>query len=156
MPQTWSISRDQTLRACERRYYFQYLAPAKLNSRSALFQEVALLKRIKNIPMWQGELFHSLAADYWTQIRLGTFQGPEPLLTEMQIHAQTTWDFSVGRSYTLNPRKVDQHGGIILWLIRTVDDEGAFHLIPSPTSRPTGRAAAGGAGQTCHAHTSCA
>jgi hypothetical protein len=126
MPQTWSISRNQTLRACERRYYFQYLAPAKLNSRSALFQEVALLKRVKNIPMWQGELFHSLAAGYWTQIRLGTFQGPELLLAEMQGHAQTTWDYSVGRQYTLNPRKVDQHGGIILFE-HIYDEEPALH-----------------------------
>jgi len=82
MELVWSISRDQILHTCERRYYFQYLAPARINSRNPLLKEIALLRRVTNIPMWKGKIFHSIIAEYLKR----RLQGYEISLNNLLIH----------------------------------------------------------------------
>jgi len=48
---TWSVSKDQALHLCEKKYYFQYLVPAKINSKNTLFREIAFFKKFKNLSM---------------------------------------------------------------------------------------------------------
>ena len=63
MKNNWSVSRAQVLNTCERQYYFDYLAPARINSRDTTLKEIAFLKKLTNIPMWQGNIFHSVVAN---------------------------------------------------------------------------------------------
>jgi len=82
MKLVWSISRDQILHTCERRYYFQYLAPARINSRNPLLKEIAFLRRVTNIPMWKGKIFHSIIAEYFKR----RLQGYDIALNDVLTH----------------------------------------------------------------------
>src|SRR6266436_547492 len=115
MGTTWSISRDQTLHTCERRYYFQYLAPAKINSCDETLREIAFLKKLKNIPMWQGELFHALVAEYLESARRKRLYDPCILLDKMRERVKREWKFSVSISAWPNPRSIDNKGNIVLF-----------------------------------------
>lgn len=70
MSLNWSISREKTLNDCERRYYFEYLAGARSNSRDPRLREIARLKRLKTIALWQGDVFHAVAAEAARMIRV--------------------------------------------------------------------------------------
>lgn len=115
MGTTWSVSRDQTLQACERRYYYQYLAPAKINSRNETLREIARLKRLKNIPMWQGELFHSLAAEYLQNARQQFPSRPLFLLDKMKARISREWEASASAMFHLNNPTIDTNGAFILF-----------------------------------------
>lgn len=115
MPITWSVSRDQALHTCERRYYFQYLAAARINSRDRALREIAFLKKLSNFPMWKGNAFHSLVADYLRAARRGTIPRIAELLDGLQDSMKREWAFSTSRSFRSNPRAIDQHGGLALF-----------------------------------------
>ncbi len=115
MGTTWSVSRDQTLQTCERRYYFQYLAPAKINSQDETLREIALLKRLKSIPMWQGELFHSLAAEYLQNARQQLLSRPLFLLDKMKARIKREWEASASTAVRSNARFVETSGAVMLF-----------------------------------------
>src|SRR5712692_7772435 len=115
MGTTWSISRDQALQTCERRYYFQCLAPAKINSRNERLREIAMLKKLKNIPMWQGELFHSLVADYLQGVRQRTPDHALALLHKMKARIEREWESSASISVRSNARSVSNSGNFTLF-----------------------------------------
>src|SRR5260370_16086022 len=114
MGTTWSVSRDQTLQTCERRYYFQYLAPAKLYSQDETLREIALLKKLKSIPMWQGELFHSLAAEYLQNARRRVLSRPLILLDKMRARIKREWEASASIVVGPNARSGDTSGAVTL------------------------------------------
>jgi PD-(D/E)XK nuclease superfamily len=68
---TWSMSRAGTLEACERRYFFEYVVGARRNSRDPRLRTIAGLKRLKTLAMWQGEVFHTLAGQFFQALRAG-------------------------------------------------------------------------------------
>ena len=115
MGTTWSVSRDQTLQTCERRYYFQYLAPARANSRDETLREIALLKKLKNIPMWQGELFHSLVAEYLQNARRRTPYRPLALLEKVKARIKREWEASANTLIRPNTRSVDNGDSVTLF-----------------------------------------
>ena len=112
---TWSISRDQVLQTCERRYYFQYLAPAKSNSRDETLREIALLKKLKSIPMWQGELFHSLVAGYLEGVRQKTPDHPLALLHKIKARIKCEWEESASTLVRSSARSVNAGGNVTLF-----------------------------------------
>lgn len=69
---TWSMSRANTLERCERRYFFEYVAGARRNSREPRLRTIAQLKRLKTIAVWQGEAFHAVAAQFVRALRAGS------------------------------------------------------------------------------------
>lgn len=79
---TWSMSRAKTLEDCERRYFFEYVAGARRNSGDSRLRMIATLKRLKTFAMWQGEVFHTVAADFVRGLRVGRH------LTSAQLAAQ--------------------------------------------------------------------
>src|SRR5437899_3030981 len=93
---TWSISRDQALHTCERRYYFQYLAPPKANSRDHELRRIAYLKRLKTLPMWQGEVFHRAVAAYLNAVRTEGASYPGSLLQTIEDRMRRDWANSAG------------------------------------------------------------
>lgn len=111
----WSISRDQALRVCERRYCFQYLVPARTNSRDRLLREVAFLKKLKTISMWQGELFHFFAAEYLSTIGKGLPLRLGDLLDRMRRRAECEWRFSANRLFRKDLRAINQQKGVALF-----------------------------------------
>lgn len=60
----WSISRDNILNNCERKYFFQYLVPAKIDSKRKKLREIAFLNKLTSIPMWKGKVFHTIIAKF--------------------------------------------------------------------------------------------
>ena len=78
---TWSISRDQVLQTCERKYYFQYLSGARINSADPLLRGIAMLKKLKNIAMWRGECVHWTIAQYLSGVRVGRPLSRETLMS---------------------------------------------------------------------------
>jgi PD-(D/E)XK nuclease superfamily len=115
MGTTWSISRDQVLQTCERKYYFQYLAPAKINSRDETLREIALLKKLKSIPMWQGELFHSLVAGYLESVRRKTPGHPLALLHKVKAKIKREWEESASTLVRSSARSVNAGGNVTLF-----------------------------------------
>ena len=115
MPLTWSISRDRTLHTCERQYYYQYLAPARINSRDPILREIAFLKKLKNIPTWQGEAFHSALSDYLKSILQNRNISTDPLLSRVRSRMEREWEFSKSRAFRDDPRAIDQDGGLALF-----------------------------------------
>ena len=53
---TWSVSRDQQLQSCERKYFFQYVAEAKINSPDPWLRGIALLKKLAEAQQKDGHL----------------------------------------------------------------------------------------------------
>lgn len=115
MQLSWSISRDQILHNCERCYYFQYLAEAKINSRDQTLREIALLKKLKNIPMWQGDAFHATIADYLRELKSGKQPSLDQLIDSLKNQMLMEWTFSANKTYILKPQGIDKAGGLALF-----------------------------------------
>lgn len=115
MQVSWSVSRDQILHNCERCYYFQYLAAAKINSRDKMLQEIAFLKKVKNIPLWKGDAFHTAVADYLRNLRAGIQPTLAQLTDRLREQMMSEWNFSVKKDFISNPRDIDKPGGLALF-----------------------------------------
>ena len=107
---TWSFSRDQMLRSCERKYYFQYLSSAYLNSPDPWLRQIALLKKVKNISMWQGECVHEAIAEFLTQVQAGRDVSFESLALTLQQRMIRDWKFSEKRQFREEPGSVGRSG----------------------------------------------
>lgn len=124
MTRTWSISRDQTLHTCERRYYFQYLAPAKANSRNDQFRRIAYLKRLKTLPMWQGEVFHRAVATYLNTVRTAGSSDPASVIQTIEGRMRRDWANSAARIGRSPARASTKDDGIILFEHEYREDVG--------------------------------
>ena len=73
LPFTWSHSRDQLFRLCQRQYYWRYYAPYGGNSPEEDGDRVLyyLLGRLTSIPALIGSTVHSVARDALTAARAG-------------------------------------------------------------------------------------
>jgi PD-(D/E)XK nuclease superfamily len=110
---TWSFSRDQLLLSCERKYFFQYLANAYLNSPDPWLREVALLKKLKNIPMWQGECVHEAIAAFFVQMQQAENPGFETVAKGLRQRMQRDWQFSEKRQFREEPASVGRFGAAL-------------------------------------------
>jgi hypothetical protein len=107
---TWSCHRDQQLQSCERKYYFQYLADARLNSADPWLRGMALLKKLKNFPMWQGECVHAVIAEHLDQVRQGQSPTLDRLTQSLRQRMQRDWLFSEKRRFREEPASVGKFG----------------------------------------------
>lgn len=107
---TWSCYRDQLLQACERKYYLQYLADARLNSADPWLRGVALLKKLKNIPMWQGECVHAVIAEYLGHTRQRKARTLDYYTKSLRQIMQRDWQFSEKRRFREEPASVGKVG----------------------------------------------
>jgi len=111
---TWSASRDQQLQTCERKYYFQYHAGARINADDPWQHEVGLLKKLKTVPMWQGECVHWNIAKYLGQLKDGVRPDLTRLQADLQRKVETDWIFSASGKYRSDPRSIDKTGVALL------------------------------------------
>lgn len=107
---TWSCHRDQQLQSCERKYYFQYLADARLNSPDPWQRGIALLKKLKNVPMWQGECVHAAIADYVNQTRKRNSPTFDSITRSLREQMQRDWQFSEKRRFREEPVAIGKFG----------------------------------------------
>jgi len=114
MALTWSISRDQTLHTCERRYYFRYLLPARINSRNKTLREIAFVKKVTNIPSWKGRVFHSLIAGYIRRICNRDEIPLTDLLASCRRQMQKQWKSSVTNSSRSNLNSISRENPFLL------------------------------------------
>jgi PD-(D/E)XK nuclease superfamily len=107
---TWSMSRDQQLHACERKFFFQYLSPARINDPEPEQRTIALLKKLKTIQMWQGECFHWAVARYLDMLRDGKMIFTDQLLASLKERMQREWEFSEQRRFRQQPMLIGRQG----------------------------------------------
>ena len=110
---SWSFSRDQMLRSCERKYFFQYLANAYLNSPEPWLRAIALLKKVKNIPMWQGECVHEAIAEFLTRYQEGNDVQFDRLALNLQQRMTRDWNFSEKRQFREEPASIGRFGAAL-------------------------------------------
>jgi len=111
---TWSASRDQQLQSCERKYYFQYHAGGRLNADDAWQREVGLLKKLKTVPMWQGECVHWAIAQCLGQWKSDARPDHASLQRSLQQKIDTDWAFSAARKFRTDPWLIDKAGVALL------------------------------------------
>ena len=115
MTLNWSISRDSALETCERRYYYQYVVTARSNSRNPQLREIAHLKHVQSIAMWQGDAFHGAAADI-----VRAFASRRPLdvpgfVARTRAAMAGQWDFSAERVYRSDAKALGEGRGVALF-----------------------------------------
>src|SRR6266536_2745881 len=107
---TWSVSRDQQLQTCERKYYFQYLSGARINSPDPVIRGIALLKKVKTVAMWRGDCVHWAIAQYLSSVKSGGPPGANKLAELLHGRIERDWQFSTQRRFRTQPGLVDQAG----------------------------------------------
>jgi hypothetical protein len=116
MISTWSVSKDQVLHSCERRYYFQYAASARMDSKNPVIQEIAFLKKVKNIALWKGALLHSIAAEYIKEKVKNDDTDMKSILDRYSELVQAQWKSSVSAAdgSAADQYEIVRKGGLIL------------------------------------------
>lgn len=110
---SWSVSRDQQLQTCERKYYFQYLAGARVNAADPMQKRLGMLKKLKNIRMWEGECLHWAIARFLGAVRDRHGVTTEQVLVELKGKMDREWQFSEQRRFRAQPTLIDK-GGLAL------------------------------------------
>jgi hypothetical protein len=89
--------------------------PARINSRDGTLKEIAFLKKLTTIPMWQGEVFHSVVANSLKRLRRGESLLSKTWLSSLKKKVEGEWAFSESRSFRDNPRLIGKDGGLALF-----------------------------------------
>ncbi|MDJ0553460.1 MAG: PD-(D/E)XK nuclease family protein [Microcoleaceae cyanobacterium MO_207.B10] len=111
----WSVSRYQVFNTCERRYYFEYLSKARINSRDSFLKEIGFLKKLTNIPMWKGEIFHSIVAESLQRLKYGDFVLPQNWRSELEDKINQEWNFSESKAFREDRKNIGKEGKIALF-----------------------------------------
>ena len=115
MTLSWSISRDSALETCERRYYYQYVVTARSNSRDPRLREIAHLKHVQSIAMWQGDAFHHAAADLVRALASRRPVDLPSLVARTRATMADHWGFSAARAYRSDAKAVGEGRGVALF-----------------------------------------
>ncbi len=107
---TWSVSRDQQLQTCERKYYFQYLAGARVNATDPMQRRLGMLKKLKSIRMWEGDCVHWAIARYLGAVRDNLALDAEQVLIELRDKMEREWQFSEQKRFRTQPMLIDKGG----------------------------------------------
>ncbi|MCI0540192.1 MAG: PD-(D/E)XK nuclease family protein [Verrucomicrobiales bacterium] len=123
---SWSVSRDQQLQTCERKYYFQYLSGARVNAADPMQKRLGMLKKFKSIRMWEGECLHWAIARFLGAVRDKRGLAVEQVLAELQGKMEREWQFSEQKRFRTQPTLIDKGG---LGLV-----EHEYDSVPAGTS----------------------
>lgn len=122
MVSNWSVSRDQILHSCERKYYFQYMVNARINSRDESLREIAFLKKLKNIHLWKGSILHDIISDYLNYNVKGYSISIDKLLNDYETNIKKQWECSYKKEYDVNKSKIGK-GNIFALMEHEYDEE---------------------------------
>ncbi len=109
----WSVSRDQQLQVCERKYFFQYLAGGRINAPDPWQRNLGMLKKLKNIRMWEGECLHWAIARYLGAVCNQQRLTPGQVVEELGDKVRREWQFSEQKRFRKQPMLIDK-GGLAL------------------------------------------
>ncbi len=107
---TWSVSRNQQLQTCERKYYFQYLAGARVNATEPMQRRLGMLKKLKSIRMWEGDCVHWAVARFLGAVRDKRSLSAEQALAQLRDKMEREWQFSERRCFRTQPLLIDKGG----------------------------------------------
>lgn len=111
----WSVSRAQVFNTCERQYYFKYLLNARINSRDSFLKEIGFLKKLTNIPMWKGEIFHSIVAESLQRLKDRKAILPANWYSKLEEKINQEWKFSESKAFREDIKNLDEDGKIALF-----------------------------------------
>lgn len=113
-PSSWSVSRDQLLQVCERKYFFQYLAGGRLNGDTPELRQIGLLKKLKAYPLWVGDVFHRGIAEFFNSHDGDTPLTADQLIALARQQIARDWRFSSQRAFLTTPYAIDKEGVALL------------------------------------------
>jgi hypothetical protein len=100
----WSHSRANTMATCQRQFYFSYCAPARWDHPDPKMRDLFLLKQVKPIAMWKGDVVHQAIADFFRALQSGRTLPDTAVLQYAEQLAKTQWSFSVTGRYRTQGR----------------------------------------------------
>lgn len=95
----WSHSRSQTMNTCQRQFFLSYCAGARWDHPDPRLRELSLLKQVKPIAMWKGDVIHQSLAQYFRNLSEGRVLPLAQLTRWAEEMARTQWAFSSARRY---------------------------------------------------------
>jgi len=112
---TWSNSRDRVLHECERKYYFSYVSKARSNSKDERLRRIAFFKKLKSIPLWRGEIFHSLIENHLNLLKTRQMNiSDSKICDDFRQNAEVQWAYSKNRSFIDEPKEIGKEGKLAL------------------------------------------
>ena len=110
----WSYSRGSLLELCERQLFFNYFAGARRNSSNPLLREVAILRQLRALSAWVGDLIHTTVAESLKELAKGHSWSLEDLRERAAYLAERQWTFSEKKLYReVTPARAGEEFGAI-------------------------------------------
>lgn len=101
----WSHSRANTMTTCQRQFYLSYCAPARWDHPDPRMRDLYLLKQVKPVAMWKGDVVHQAVAEFFRNLQTGRVL-PYPDLIQFATQlAKDQWTFSQAGRYRKQGRK---------------------------------------------------
>jgi PD-(D/E)XK nuclease superfamily len=95
----WSHSRSQMMNTCQRQFFFTYCAGARWDHPDPRMKELSLLKQVKPIAMWKGEIVHLAIGRYFSELMAGRKLTLTQLTQFAERLASKQWAFSHSKRY---------------------------------------------------------
>ncbi len=104
---SWSKSRDEQFRDCQRKYYFdKYLSWGGWDkSAPPRTRQAYVFKNLKNRWAWKGEAVHHLIEEVLKSMRSGKPPVPEESLTRLTESLRSSYRASKSKKYLEDPKK---------------------------------------------------
>ncbi|MBZ5497773.1 MAG: PD-(D/E)XK nuclease family protein [Acidobacteriia bacterium] len=102
--QAWSHSRAKTMATCQRQFYFTYCAGARWDHPDLRMRDLFLLKQVKPVAMWKGDIVHQAIAEYFRNLTLGRRLLLADVIEFAERLAKPQWAFSLARRYRTQGR----------------------------------------------------
>jgi|SRR5579862_225535 len=101
----WSHSRANVMATCQRQFYFSYCAPAAWDHPDPVMRDLYLLKQVKPIAMWKGDVVHQAIAEFFRALLNGQVQTCDVVLQSAEQLARVQWAFSLNGRYRSQGRR---------------------------------------------------
>jgi hypothetical protein len=95
----WSHSRSQAMNTCQRQFFFTYCAGARWDHPDPRLKDLFLLKQVKPIAMWKGDIVHQAVGRYFAELKGGRTLALSELTQIAQRQASKQWAFSEVHRY---------------------------------------------------------
>ena len=101
----WSHSRANTMATCQRQFYLSYCAPARWDHPDPRMRSLFLLKQVKPVAMWKGDVVHQAVAEFFRNLQSGKVLPCHDLTEFASRLAKAQWTFSATGRYRTQGRK---------------------------------------------------
>lgn len=115
---SWSKSRDELFRECQRKYYYNYYGywDGWKDHAEPKIKKLYILKNLQTGKMWLGSLVHTTIEDVLKKVYLNRTISKEEAVKNLTNQMYTEYKDSEARRYKINPKKFrglfEHHYGI--------------------------------------------